>query len=171
MSAGPRRRAAKRFALRGLRLLRHHYLTLFSAVVLVTLTVVALRSDAFQSSGRPPELPAILRNPPPGEDIGRQFTQSILWSPPSAELGLRSVVYYLYETEEQRRFTEMSLRELSRARFKLDEGGPEDTNVFVRVATPEEEASATQELAQAEELAKLQGFSFEVVDLRSEQYN
>ena len=171
MSTGPRRRTAKSFALRGLRLLRHHYLTLFSTGIIATLAVVALRSDAFQSSGRPVELPAILRNPPPGEDIGMQFTQSILWSPPSAELGLRSVVYYLYETEEQRLIMELGLRDLSRARFKLDEGGPEDTNVFVRIATPDEEAAASEELERAEELARLQGFTFEVVDLRSERYN
>jgi hypothetical protein len=100
-----------------------------------------------------------------------QFTQSILWSPPSAELGLRSVVYYLYETEEQRLIMELGLRDLSRARFKLDEGGPEDTNVFVRIATPDEEAAASEELERAEELARLQGFTFEVVDLRSERYN
>jgi len=166
-----RRSEALRLGSRGLRLLQQHYLTLFSLAVIATLAVVAMRSDAFQSSGRPPELPAILKNPPRGQDIGLQFMQSILWSPPSTELGLRALVYYLYETEAQREITEMGLSDLSRARYKLDEGGPEATNVFLRAATPEEEHAATLELARAEESARLQGFSFEVVDLRGMRFN
>jgi hypothetical protein len=166
----PRRREVL-LALRGFRLLRQHYLTLVSAAVIVTLGVVAMRSDAFRSSGRVPELPALVQDPPDGRDIGLQYAQSIVWSPPGAELGLRSVVYFIYETERERVILERGLSDLSRARYKLDTGGPEDTNVFLRAATPEEAAAAEQELVRAEALAHLQGYSFQIVDLRSAAYN
>jgi len=171
VNARPRRRGAWLIALRGFRLLRQHYLTLVSAAIIAALGVVAMRSDAFRSAGRPPELPAILQNPPDGRDIGLQYTQSIVWSPPAAELGLRSVVYFVYETDEERDILERGLSDLSRARFKLDSGGPEDTNIFVRAATPEEAAAVEQELTRAETLARAQGYSFQVVDLRSAAYN
>lgn len=171
MNLRPRRRRALLFVLRGLRLLRQHYLTLVSATIIATLGVVAMRSDAFRSSGRVPELPALVQNPPDGRDIGQQYAQSIVWSPPAAELGLRSVVYFIYETESDRAVLERGLSDLSRARYKLDAGGPEDTNVFIRAGTPEEAAAAEQELARAQELAQLQGYSFQVVDLRSPAYN
>ena len=172
MISRPRRRRALLLTLRGIRLLRRHYLTLVSAAVIGALAVVAMRSDAFQSSNRTvPELPAFAQNPPDGKDIGLQVSQSIVWSPPQAELGLRSVVYFVYETEQQREILERGLRDLSRARYKLDVGGPEDTNVFVRAATPEEAAAVEAELMRAEELATLQGYSFQVVDLRSAAYN
>jgi hypothetical protein len=169
VNARPRRRRAKRLALRGFRLLRRHYLTLLSTAVIAALAIVALRSDAFSDSGRVrPELPPLAQNTFRGEDIGHQYLQSIIWSPPEAELGLRSIVYFLYEEDDQATMMQLGLRDLSRARYKLDEGGPEDTNIFLRVATPEEQAAIGDTLAEAETLARLQGYSFEVVDLRSE---
>jgi hypothetical protein len=153
-------------AAHGLRLFRTHYLTLVSIAVISTLTVIALRSDAFQRADRPTELPEFAKNPPPGTDIGLQYIQSVLWSPPSAELHLRSIVYYIYETEKQRNFLEVGLRNLANERFKLDEGGPEATNVLVRAATPLEDAAAQEAIMEAEELATAQGYDFEVVDLR-----
>jgi hypothetical protein len=96
VNARPRRRRAQLLALRGFRLLRQHYPTLFSAAVIATLAVVALRSDAFSDSGRVrPELPPIARNTFSGEEIGRQYLQSVISSPPEAELGLRSIVYFI----------------------------------------------------------------------------
>jgi hypothetical protein len=62
---------------------------------------------------------------------------------------------------------EAGLRDLSRARYKLDEGGPEDTNIFVQVASPQEELAVKQTIAEAEAVARLQGYSFQVVDLRA----
>ena len=152
----------------GFRLLLRHSPTLLSAAVIATLAVIAMSSDAFRSSGRAAELPASLRDVPDGEDIGMQVVQSILWSPPQAELGLRSFVYYIYEDEWQREMFERGLSDLSRARFKLDEGGPEDTNVFVRAATPQEADAAEQEITEAEEFARSQGYKFQVVDLRQD---
>lgn len=166
MNPRHRHRRALRLALHGIRLLRRHYPTLFSAAVIATLAAVALRSDAFPSAGRPPEPLAGLQNAPRSADAA-QYIQSIVWSPPIAELGLRSIVYYIYETEHQRAAAEMGLGDLALARFKLDVGGPEDTNYFVRAATPEEEEAATREIAKAEELAKLQGYRFQIVDLRA----
>jgi hypothetical protein len=171
VNARLRRRGALLIALRGFRLLRQHYLTLVSAAIITALGVVAMSSDAFQSSGRAAVLPAILQNPPDGRDIGLEYAQSIISSPPAAELGLRSVVYFVYESENDRVILERGLNDLSRARYKLDSGGPEDTNVFVRAATPEEAAAVEQELTLAEALAKSQGYSFQVVDLRSAAYN
>jgi hypothetical protein len=167
VNARLRRRGALLIALRGFRLLRQHYLTLVSAAVIATLGVVAMSSDAFRSSGRAAELPAFAQNPPDGRDIGMEYTQSIIWSPPAAELGLRSVVYFVYETETERAVLERGLSDLSRARYKLDAGGPEDTNIFVRAATPEEAAAVEQELTRAEALVHAQGYSFQVVDLRA----
>jgi hypothetical protein len=166
-----RRREALLFALRGFRLLRQHYLTLVSAAIITGLGVVAMRSDAFSNAGRAPELPAFVQSPPDGRDIGLQYAQSIISSPPAAELGLRSIVYFIYESDEERDILERGLSDLSRARFKLDSGGPEDTNIFVRAATPAEAAAVEQELTRAEALARAQGYSFQVVDLRSAAYN
>jgi len=152
----------------GFRLLLRHSPTLLSAAVIATLAVIALSSDAFRSSGRAAELPAILRDVPDGRDIGLEVAQSILWSPPEAELGLRSIVYFIYEDDRQREMLEFGLGDLSRARFKLDEGGPEDTNVFVRAATPQEADAVEQEITEAEEFARSQGYKFQVVDLRQD---
>ena len=161
-----RRRRALLLAAYAFRLLRTHYLTLVSVAVIGVIALTALRSDAFRAADRPRELPAFAQNPPPGTDIGLQYMQSLIWSPPSAELGLRSIVYYIYQTEDQRFSLELGLRNLANERFKLDEGGPEATSHFVRAATPEELAEAEAEIAEAAERAAAEGFAFEVVDLR-----
>jgi hypothetical protein len=165
-----RHRRAALFGLRALRLLRNHYLTLFSAAVLVTLTVITLRSDAFRSADRPAPAAVQLDQLPLASDYA-YYIQSIAWSPPAAELGLRSIVYYIYETEQQYEVMQSGIALLARSRFKLDEGGPEDTNFFVSAATPELEAAAFEEIERASELARLQGYRFEVVDLRKTASN
>ena len=167
MNPHRRWRRARLLALRGFRLLRRHYLTLISAAIIATLAVVSLRSDAFQSARRVPPAAAQVQDTLSAEDAALQYIQSIVWSPPTAELGLRSIVYYIYEDEPQRRAAEQGLGDLALARFKLDEGGPEDTNFFVRAATPQEEEEATEEIARAAELARAQGYRFQVIDLRT----
>jgi hypothetical protein len=114
---GRRRRRAALFGLRAFRLLRYHYLSLFSAAVLITLAVITLRS-----ADRPAQAAVQLDQLPLASEYG-YYIQSIAWSPPAAELGLRSIVYYIYETEQQYEVMQSGIALLARSRFKLDEGG------------------------------------------------
>jgi hypothetical protein len=151
-----------------LHVLRSHCLSLISAVVIAGLFVFAMTSDAFQDSGRSAGRAYTLsqRDLPPGEDIGLQYVQSIAWTPPTAELHLRSLVYYVFENEADSVLFQTALISLTRSRFYLTSVSVEETHFFIVASTPEEQIAADRLLATAAADADTQGFLFQVQDMR-----
>jgi hypothetical protein len=145
-----RRNEALRFVLRGLRLLRQHYLTLVSASVLAALAVIVLTSDSFESrdAGSTPKTAAV------------DEAASPIVPPPHRPI----VLFYVVNDAAQR---DEIAAAVHADRDAFGAGGPPiDTIVYLIAGTKQEESRTIERLNFEEIAAELSGVEMRVIDVR-----
>jgi hypothetical protein len=157
--------------LRVARVLRRHYVTLVSFVVIGALSYAAFTSDQFQAAQRSSSRYSPSDGAAAVGDGGLDQVQSIAWTPPATELTLRAIQYYIIESEEQRAAMQSALVSLNRGRFNAGPVDSEEWVYFVQATTAQEDAQVAAIIARAEVEARTLGYSFQVTDLRQAAKN
>ena len=151
MSRRRYRRQTRVFALRGKRTVTRHYLSILSAVVLWLALAVAL------TDGR------LAPHDGTGGASSRVSAAAPLAYLPSAPPQTGWVIYYIVESLEQMNSLGTVIR--GESIYRDVEGAPPTAVYFLIFDTPEQEAAGARLIAHVVELAPLQGFNLNVIDL------
>ena len=154
MSRRRYRRQTRVFALRGKRTVTRHYLSILSAVVLWLALTVALTDGRLAPHDGGPQA---------GEASSRVSAAAPLAYLPSAPPQTGWVIYYIVESLEQMNSLGTVIR--GESVYRDVEGAPPTAVYFLIFDTPEQEAAGARLIAHVVDLAPLQGFNLNVIDL------